>query len=98
MPVAAARPQATPTGALLAENTSPATGWGNEGEWATRHYLLKNKTGTASVFLGAQGVAAADGFEWEVADGPLEIDLEAGEQLYGLASPAQTIHVLSQGR
>lgn len=68
------------------------------GEWATRQFLLKNKTGTAPVFLGAANVSTSNGFEWAPTDGPLDIELEPGESLYGVADTQQTIHVLAQGR
>lgn len=58
--------------------------------------VLKNITGTASVFLGGSGVTAANGFEWAVDDGPLGIDLGRGDKLYGIvAATNQTVHVLA---
>lgn len=80
---------------MLATNTTDA----REGDWGNRRALLKNLTGTASVFLGPQGVTTATGFQWDPADGPLEIELEGGESIYGIvAAVTQTLHVLAQGR
>lgn len=70
-------------------------------DWATRSFLVKNLTATASVFLnGANTVTAATpAFQWDAADGPLSVDLEPGEELYGIvAVTTQTVHVLRQGR
>lgn len=68
------------------------------GEWASRSFVLKNKTGTAPIFLGGLNVTTATGFEWAPADGPLDTNVEPAETLYGIADTPQTIHVLSQGR
>lgn len=71
----------------------------NPDDYAAFSALLKNITGTAAVVLGDSGVTAATGFQWDVADGPLSIDLEPGESLYGIvASVNQVVHVLKEGR
>ncbi|MDQ3933423.1 MAG: hypothetical protein M3340_02195 [Actinomycetota bacterium] len=86
---------------LIAENDQPTTGDASSrsDQW-TRRYLLKNVTGTASVYLGGtDAVTTGNGFEWTVADGPLEVELEPGEKLYGVvAATTQAVHVLRQGR
>lgn len=91
------RATVTTTASVIAENTrdAPATD-----DWGTRAFLLKNKTATASVFLEVGAVATlASGFEWEITDGPLEIELEPGEQLSAIvAAGTQEIHILRSGR
>lgn len=97
MALAITRPvvDTTSGGVLIATNTTAA----GEGDFGTRRALIKNPTATASVFLGPSGVSTATGFQWDVADGPLEVELEPGESLYGIvAATAQTLHVLAQGR
>lgn len=101
MAIAATRPAVTTSATLVAANTlADDTTLMPVHDWARRSFLVKNMTGTASVFLGTSGVtAAAPAFEWAVADGPLMIDLEPGEELYGIvAATTQTLHVLRQGR
>lgn len=68
------------------------------GDYSNERFLLKNRTGTGSVFLGGADVTTATGFEWEPLDGALEIELEPSEVLYAVAASAQTIHVLRLGR
>lgn len=83
-------------GVVIASNGATDPG---EGDYRSRTFLLKNVTASATVFLGASGVATGTGFAWAAADGPLEVELEPGESLYGIvASTPQTIHVLRQGR
>lgn len=83
-------------GVLLAQNAATDPG---EGDYRSRKFLLKNITGTATVFVGPSGVTTGTGFAWAVSDGPLEVELEPGESLYGIvASTSQTVHVLRQGR
>jgi hypothetical protein len=83
-------------GVLIASNSAGDPG---EGDYRSRKFLLKNATQTASVFLGPSGVTTANGFQWDPADGPLEVELEPGESLYGIvAVTSQTIHALRQGR
>lgn len=95
MPITATRPVAGVAETLLCELSADA----GPSDDTTRRFLLRNATGTASVFLGPAGVTAANGFEWAVADGPIEVELEPGEKLYGIvAAAAQTLHVLGQGR
>jgi len=85
----------TSGGVLIAQNTTSS----GEADFGTKRALIKNLTGTASVFLGPQGVTTANGFQWDVADGPLEVELEPGEAIYGIvAATPQTLHVLAQGR
>lgn len=95
MAVAATRPSVGTTASIIAENTTNARG----DESKTVGFLLKNATGTASVFLGGSDVTTGNGFEWAVADGALPISLEPGEKLYGrVASGTQTVHALKAGR
>lgn len=96
MAVATSRPAVATTAGGTAIYSNAETSSGDE--FGVK-LLLKNVTGTASVFLGPSGVTTANGFEWAVADGPLEIELEPGESLYGVvAATQQTVHVLKQGR
>lgn len=101
MAVMSTRPAITTTVTLIATNdlADIASIQGSH-DWATRSFLIKNSTGTASVFLGDSDVTAATpAFEWTTTDGPLSIDLEPGEALYGIvAVTTQTLHVLRQGR
>jgi len=86
----------TAGGVLVAQNTAGDPG---EGDYRTRKFLLKNITASATVYLGPQGLTTGNGFAWAAADGPLEIELEPGEALYGIVSTTtQTVHVLRQGR
>jgi hypothetical protein len=57
-----------------------------------RSLLLKNKTGSASVWLGGKTVDETTGYEWETTDGPIGIDVSG--HLYAHAETDQTIHVL----
>jgi len=83
-------------GVLVAQKSSGDPG---EGDYRSRKFLLKNNTQTAAVFLGPQGLTTANGFQWDPADGPLEVELEPGEALYGIvAVTSQTVHALRQGR
>lgn len=94
----ATRATAGTTATLLVENTKPSRS-ADESDWGALKARLQNLTGTASVFLGPAGVTTANGYEWTTAEGPLEVDLEPGEALYGIvAALAQTVHVLGQGR
>lgn len=99
MALAASRPTVDTTsgGVKLAENAAAATGGGDD--WASKRFLLKNLTATAAIFLGPSGVTAANGFQWDPGDGPLEFELEPGEAIYGIVSSAsQVVHSLGQGR
>ena len=96
MAVATSRPAVATTagGTLIYSNAEASSG----DEYAVK-VLLKNVTGTASVYLGPSGVTTATGFEWAPADGPLTWELEPGESLYGIvAATQQTVHVLKAGR
>lgn len=94
MSVVASRPSVTTSATKIAENTS-----GDTSDVSNLSFVVKNITGTAAIFLGPSGVTTSSGFQWDVADGPLAIDLEPGESLYGIvASTSQTCHVLGAGR
>lgn len=58
--------------------------------------ILKNKTGTAAVYLELDGAASAStSYEWAVADGPITLELAPGVTVKGLSAGVdQTIHVL----
>lgn len=93
MAVASSRPAVNTTagGVLILDP-------GGDGDNIGASVVLKNVTGTASVFLGPSGVTTANGFEWAPADGPLSIDLGREEKLYGIvAVTTQTLHVLATG-
>lgn len=97
MAVTAARPAVTTSATAI--YTAPAATGSSGDDWAGRSFLMKNITGTASVFLGPSGVTTSNGYEWATADGPIGVTLEPGEVLYGIvASTTQTIHVLGAGR
>lgn len=56
---------------------------------------LRNVTNAQIVYLGPTGVTAANGYGVQVGEGAIDIQLEAGDELYGLAvTAAQTVHVL----
>ena len=61
-------------------------------------YLIRNVTGTATLYLeGEDPASEAAGFAWLASDPPLEIDLAAARTLNGLVASggaAQTLHVL----
>lgn len=96
MAIVASRPAILTTEVLIASNAATDAG---EADARTRRYVVKNVTGTAAVFLGPSGVTTSNGFQWDIADGPLTVDLEPGESLYGIvASTTQTLHVLQGGR
>lgn len=97
MAVAATRPVVGTTATLIASN--PAAEFA---DFSTRAFAVKNATASAPVFLGDDTVTPESGFEWAVTDGPLEIDLEPSEELWGIISPdapaPQLLHVLGHGR
>lgn len=94
MAIVAARPAISISATLIATNASSDTS-----DASNRSFILKNITGSAAVFVGPSGVTTSSGFQWDVADGPLSVDLEPGESVYGIvASTPQTLHVLSGGR
>ncbi len=81
---------------LIFENVKEAS---PDEDYALIRALAKNATATETVYLGGVDVATTTGFAWEVADGPLELEIEPGEKLYGIvATVAQSIHVLREGR
>lgn len=92
--------RATTTGAgvLLASNARAAAGAGDE---TTVRVRVRNVTALpAEVKLGHTAAAAAGdtaSYPWAGTEGPLELDLEPGEELYA-AGTAQTIAVLERGR
>ena len=102
MALVVTRPSVTTTATLIAENTTSATvDKPTEGgaDYFLVRFRVKNLTGTASIYLGPSGVTTANGFEWAVADGMLEFELEPGESLYGIvAATTQTVHAIKQGR
>lgn len=73
-----------------------AAGPPSDSKGAIWSYVVKNVTGTAPIFLGGgPAVTVINGFEWVVADGPLTIDLQAGEDLYGIVDEVtQTCHTM----
>jgi hypothetical protein len=95
MAVAATRVNIGTSAGVLASNPASSA----EGDFRTVRVLLKNATGTAPVFVGGSGLTAANGFQWDVADGPLALVLEPGESISGIvASVTQAIHVIIEGR
>ena len=66
--------------------------------------LMKNLTGTATVWLGSSSAVSAatvNAWPWEVADGPLRVALEPGEELWAVVATggaAQNIRNLRVGR
>jgi hypothetical protein len=69
-------------------------------DFRTRSFAIKNATASDTVYLGGtSGVTSSTGFAWAAADGPLAVDLEPGEELWGIVTTTtQVIHVLQQGR
>lgn len=101
MSITATRPAVTTSATLVASNAlADDSSIQSSHDWAVRSFLVKNHTGTESVFLGPSDVAAGTpAFEWATTDGPLTVDLEPGEALYGIVVAAtQTLHVLRVGR
>lgn len=95
MSVAATHPSVGTEATLILANASDR---GGQDSGAVKA-LLRNVTGSATIFLGGSTVVTASDFPWLAADGPIEIELEPGESLYGIvAAVAQTVHVLKQGR
>ena len=91
----------------VVSNTTP--GGSDRDDWQTRSFAVKNMSpAKTSVFVDVAKVAAppsaaallSDGLEWETTDGPLYIDLEPGEALYGTpaTATAQLMHSLGSGR
>jgi hypothetical protein len=91
------RPSATTSATLLA--SVPATA-SDRDDYSTISVVLKNVTGSAAIFLGGDNtVTTGTGFQWDVADGPLSVDLEPGESLYGIVvAVTQVVHVMKAGR
>ncbi len=98
MAIVASRPTVRTAPTLIAQNATPDDGPAS-GEAQSFSTIVKNVTGTGSVFLGGPDVTTLTGYEWTTADRPLSLDLEPGEKLYGIVAVAeQTVHVLRQGR
>jgi hypothetical protein len=94
MSVAATQPEVGTDATLILANGGDRGG----ADAGTVKALLRNETATATVFLGDAAVTIA-AFPWKTTDGPLEIELEPGEALYGIVDETpQTLHVLKQGR
>lgn len=96
MAITAARVSVTSTATKIAENTASGGG----ADTATLSFVVKNVTATVTVYLaGANTVTTANGFQWDALDGPLAVDLEPGEALWGIvATTTQVMHVLGGGR
>ncbi len=95
MAVVAARVSVTVAATKLCENVSAGT------DANTRSYLLIPQAVTGVVALGPIGVTSATGARWDVAAGPLSIDLEPGESLYGIVpagAASVAVDVMSAGR
>jgi hypothetical protein len=74
----------------------------NQPDPFTRSFAVKNVTASAVIYLGERDVTSTTGFPWDATtDGPLSIDCEPGETLYGILAsgqPDQTVKTLEQGR
>lgn len=95
MAVTTAQVSVTTSATLICRNTASV----GADDSATLGFVVKNTTGTANVFVGPTGVTTGTGFQWSATDGPLSIDLEPQESLYGIvAATTQVLHVLGVGR
>lgn len=95
MAITPTRVTVTNSATLIATNDRPV----GDAEANKFSLLIKNVTATAAVFLGDSAETTSTGWQWDTTDGPVAVDLEAGESLYGIvASTNQTLHVLRQGR
>lgn len=96
MAIVTTRVTVTTAATAIATNSAADPG---ESDYRTRSFVVKNVGGTTAIFLGPTGVTTATGLQWDVADGPLSVDLEPGESIYGIVSSGtQTLHVLAAGR
>lgn len=98
MAVVSSQPTVLVTAVKLADN--PRAGVSEQQEFAAKRVTLKNKTATASVFLGPSGVTTGNGYEWAATgENGLTVTLEPGEELWGIvAAVNQVVHVLITGR
>jgi BRCT domain type II-containing protein len=98
MSIVAASVSVTTSATKLAENTAVSVGADSDKD--TISFLLKNITASATIYLaGANTVTTANGWPWETGDGPISVDLEPGEALWGIvAVTTQTVNTLRQGR
>jgi hypothetical protein len=97
--VATSRATVGVAAAVLVENTVNASASDN----ATRSYLLIPQVDVGTVVLGPPGgggaLTTANGARWNLASGPLSIDLEPGEQLTAIvASGTVAVDIVSAGR
>lgn len=98
MVIEAARVSVTSTATKIAANTHGQTG---SEDWGARAVVVNNTTGSAPIFLGgSNAVTTSNGFAWDVdVLGPFEIELEPGEELWGIvASVTQAVQTLVGGR
>jgi hypothetical protein len=91
---------AAPTAAVVLAQHSGDSG---RPDYEALAWLLKNLTGTATVWVHTDPTktTAVDGWPWAPADGPLKVTLEPGEALYGrtlAGSAAQDVRGLRVGR
>lgn len=103
MTILATRPTVDTTPRLIASNAVDPLGPAGVSDAGTQSFWIQNTTATAPIFLdGANTVTAAAGASWDqTKKGDLMIDLEPGEQLWGIVGagqPTQTLHVLKGGR
>ena len=95
------RAQVTDAGVVELMEGESAAG-GAKAQEVDVEFIAKNKTGTASIYVGPEDLTAGDGgtgFEWAPADGPLIWKLRRGEQLFArlaAGAAAQTVHILAR--
>lgn len=69
--------------------------------WGACAFLIRNETGTATVYLEVdQAATATNGFPWKASDSSIEIVLECGQTLYGIVANAgadQELRILRSG-
>jgi hypothetical protein len=72
---------------------------GVAGDQVNRRVLIKNVTATATIYIGGETDAVGQRFAWEPLDGPLSIDFEPDEELWGVSDgDDQVLHIISNGR
>jgi hypothetical protein len=103
MTIVASRPTVDTTPRLIASNLVDPQSPSGVSDAGTQVFWIQNVTGTAPIFLdGSNQVAAGSGASWDsTKKGDLMLELEPGEQLWGVlaaAQPTQTLHVLKGGR
>lgn len=98
MTIVPSRPTVGTSPVLIAEN---ALGAGRP-DAGTRAFWLTNETATAVIYLGGDTVTAATGKPWDVSRlSDLFLELEPGEQLWGVVAsgqPTQTVSSMRGGR